>query len=344
MLICEGPGSGVQLAPGGKSQRLPPMSASEITAAVAHLEQGGLVVMPTETVYGLAANAADDEAVARIFAAKQRPAFDPLIVHVADADAAWKRAFDTPVARRLAAAFWPGPLTLVLQRRPGCVSDLVTSGMETVGLRCPDHPLALELLRRSGLGLAAPSANIFGRTSPTTAAHVGEQFAAYGALLMDGGSCRVGLESTVVAVQHEQVVILRPGGISREQLHAVLGHEPELASRDTRAQHLPAPAPGMLASHYAPSKPLRLRAPGQAWPRGSQWGYCAFTGADLPDGATVQEVLSPHGDPIQAASRLFAALRQLDAAPIAQICAELVPDQGLGLAINDRLRRAAGMG
>ena len=296
--------------------------------------------MPTETVYGLAADALDAQAVLRIFAAKGRPRFDPLIVHVAEVEQAWTVAQPSDRARRLAARFWPGPLTLVLPRR-AVIPDVVTSGLETVGVRIPDHPLALALIRASGRPLAAPSANLFGRISPTTAEHVREQFASAVARVLDGGPCRVGVESTVVRPDPSPL-ILRPGGVTREQLEASLAEPVAIAERDARADHLPREAPGLLASHYAPRMPLSLREDGAPWPSDPTVARLAFSQA--PPGAGPSEVLSPTGDLGIAAARLFAALRRLDATTATRMVAELVPETGLGQAINDRLRRAAGLG
>ena len=294
--------------------------------------------MPTETVYGLAANALDARAVLRVFEAKGRPRFDPLIVHCADLAMARTVARFSPRAERLA-ALWPGPLTLVLPRLP-CIPDAVTAGLDTVAVRIPDHPLALALIRAARVPLAAPSANRFGRISPTTAAHVAEQLGDAVACILDGGPCRIGVESTVLRPDPAPVV-LRPGGVTRERLAEVLGEPVVLADRSARVEALPQEAPGLLASHYAPRSPLRLRAPGEAWPTDA--ALLTFTGADLPAGA-VNAVLSPSGDLAEAATNLFARLRELDAAKPRQIVAELVPDAGLGEAVNDRLRRAAGLG
>ncbi|MDA3961585.1 MAG: L-threonylcarbamoyladenylate synthase [Planctomycetota bacterium] len=307
--------------------------------AVAALRRGGLVGMPTETVYGLAALATNADAVLGIFSAKGRPSFDPLIVHVADAAQAWQVAKPDPVAERLAAACWPGPLTMVLPRR-AVVPDAVTSGLETVGVRCPDHPLARALIAAVG-PLAAPSANRFGCLSPTTAAAVREQLGAAVDEVLDGGPCQVGVESTVVRTGPEPV-ILRPGGVTAERLEAILGRAIPVADRATVAAGLPAEAPGMLASHYAPRAPLMLRD--GAWPGDPDQGLLAFRGHDLPTPSGPCEVLSRSGDLHEAARNLFAALRRLDAAGVTRIVAEAVPAQGLGLAINDRLRRAAGLG
>ncbi len=318
------------------------MSPAEICAAAALIRAGQLVGMPTETVYGLAANALDAEAVLRIFSAKGRPTFDPLIVHVADSAQAWTVAKPSARARLLAERLWPGPLTLVLPRL-AIVPDVVTSGLETVGVRCPDHPLALALIRAAGVPLAAPSANSFGRISPTTAAHVREQLGDTVALVLDGGPCRVGIESTVL-LPDPFPVILRPGGVTRERLEEILGEPVAVADRAGRAASLPQQAPGMLPSHYAPVKPLRLRAAGSPWPIDPTIGILSFTGRDLPTSAKQSEILSATGDLAEAAAGLFAALRRLDATAVTSLVAELVPDDGLGLGINDRLRRAAGLG
>ncbi len=310
----------------------------DVTAAADAIRRGELVGMPTETVYGLAANALDARAVLRVFEAKGRPRFDPLIVHCADLAMAKTVAGFSPRAERLA-TLWPGPLTLVLPRLT-CIPDAVTAGLDTVAVRIPDHPVALALIRAAGVPLAAPSANRFGRISPTTAAHVAEQLGDAVACILDGGPCRVGVESTVLRPDPSPVV-LRPGGITRERLAEALGEPVVLADRSARVEALPQEAPGLLASHYAPRSPLRLREPGEAWPLDA--ALLAFTGTDLPSGSTCA-VLSPSGDLAEAAANLFARLRELDAANPRLIVAELVPDNGLGEAVNDRLRRAAGLG
>ena len=310
-----------------------------MVAAVAAIRAGGLVGMPTETVYGLAADALNPTAVLKIFSAKGRPRFDPLIVHIPDPDWAWQISVATPRAMKLAAACWPGPLTLVLKRQ-SMVPDVVTSGLDTVGIRCPDHPLARELLRICGTPLAAPSANVFGRISPTTAEHVREQLGDLVDVILDGGPCRVGIESTVLLTD-PYPLILRPGGLTRERIEEILGEPVAIAGRTERAGHLPRQAPGMLASHYAPRKPLTIRAPMAAWPMDQSVGVLAFRQApDLPH----VDVLSPTGDLTEAAMRLFACLRRLDASPATSLMAELLPEEGLGEGINDRLRRAAGLG
>jgi len=302
------------------------------------IRRGELVGMPTETVYGLAANAFDAQAVLRVFAAKGRPRFDPLIVHCADLAMVRTVAVLSPRAERLA-SLWPGPLTLILPRL-ACIPDAVTSGLESVAVRIPDHPLALALIRAAGVPLAAPSANRFGRISPTTAAHVAEQLGDAVSVILDGGPCRIGVESTVLRPDPHPVV-LRPGGVTREQLSVLLHESVALADREGRSDSLPQEAPGLLASHYAPGAPLSLRPAGSLWPADA--ALLAFTGTDLPQGSTAA-ILSPTGDLGEAAARLFAQLRRLDALAPVRIVAELVPEHGLGEAINDRLRRAAGLG
>lgn len=319
-----------------------PTASPDLAAAAAALRAGRLVGMPTETVYGLAADALDARAVLRVFEAKGRPRFDPLIVHCADLDQARTVAVFSERAERLAAACWPGPLTLVLPRLP-CIPDAVTAGLDTVAVRVPDHPLALALIRAAGRPLAAPSANRFGRISPTTAAHVAEQLGDAVACVLDGGPCRIGVESTVLRPEPHPLV-LRPGGVSRERLAELLGEPVALAGRDERAGALPREAPGMLASHYAPRARLRLLAPGEPWPSAADTALLAFTGIGLPATAAPVRILSPGGDVAEAAQHLFARLRELDALAPRLIVAEPVPDTGLGEAVNDRLRRAAGMG
>lgn len=312
----------------------------DLTAAIQAIQNGELVGMPTETVYGLAADATNDLAVARIFEAKGRPHFDPLIVHVADATQAWTIARPSVRAEKLAATFWPGPLTLILPRTE-LVPDLVTSGMETVGVRCPAHPIARALIEGSTRPLAAPSANLFGRVSPTSAEHVHEQLGDRVALVLDGGPCQVGLESTVLRVEPAPLV-LRPGGVPREALEECLRESVAIANRSERAESLPQEAPGMLASHYAPTVPVVILGEQEAWPSDETVGRLSLTGCLSPGGPT--EVLSANGDLTEAATRLFAALRALDRSGVERIVTKLVPDHGLGLAINDRLRRSAGLG
>jgi len=311
----------------------------DIARAVGILRAGGLVAFPTETVYGLGADASNPDAVARIFAAKGRPADHPLIVHLAAADAldAWA-ATVPPLARRLAEACWPGPLTLVLRRAPH-VPDAVTGGLQTVGLRVPAHPLALELLRAFGGGIAAPSANRFGAVSPTTAAHVREELGDRVDLVLDGGPCDVGVESTIVDLSGEEPAILRPGGLPREQLEAISG-------RPIPVRHGGlVRAPGMLDSHYAPAARVLLVHPDVQAERvavlrgrGLHVGIIAFTtGGPVPGASSVDLGKSEE----EAARELYRALRELDAEGCDAILAWPPEERGLGLAIADRLRRAA---
>jgi L-threonylcarbamoyladenylate synthase len=305
-----------------------------IAEAARILRNGGLVAFPTETVYGLGADARDDAAVARIFAAKDRPRFNPLIVHVRDAAAAAALvAFDAR-ARDVAAAFWPGPLSLVLPRRAeGGLSLLVSAGLDTVAVRVPAHPVAHGLLVAFDGPVAAPSANASGEVSPTTAAHVAASLDGRPDLIIDGGPCAVGLESTVLDLTGARPALLRHGAVTREQLAAALGDVEDA----TRPPEGAAPrSPGQLARHYAPSVPVRLDARDAA----PDEALIAF-GGDVPAGAAETRNLSPSGDLVEAAANLFAALRALDCAPHRAIAVVPIPDEGLGRAINDRLRRAA---
>jgi L-threonylcarbamoyladenylate synthase len=306
-----------------------------IEEAVAVLRRGGLVAFPTETVYGLGADAFQPIAVARVFEVKARPSFDPLIVHLAEAGEL-ERVSPThdPRVAALAARFWPGPLTLVLPRRPE-LPDLVTAGLDTVGVRVPAHPAARRLIAAAGTPLAAPSANPFGYVSPTTAAHVAELLGSAVDLVLDGGPCRVGVESTVLSLEGETPVILRPGGVPREALEEALGVAVEAATRAERPL-----APGQLERHYATRTPLRI-LPGPAGPAPpGRVGLLAWREATAT-GYAATEVLAPDGSAETAAARLFAALRRLDAARLDLILAEPCDEAGLGHAIMDRLRRAS---
>ena len=307
-----------------------------IEAAVALLSAGKLVAMPTETVYGLAADAGNGEAVAGIYAAKGRPRFNPLIAHVSDLAAADRLALFDPVSRRLAEAFWPGPLTLVLPKRAGApLSDLATAGLDTVAIRVPAHPVAERLLAAFARPLAAPSANRSGHVSPTMAAHVAADLSDVVPLILDGGQTRIGVESTIVAVEGDRVVLLRAGGVPREALERISGSA-LLAHRLVDAT---APvAPGLIASHYAPRSAVRLDV--TVLRRGE--ALIAF-GPRLPEGADQAAAiinLSPVGDIVEAAARLFAALRAIDG-KAATIAVAPIPAEGLGEAIRDRLTRAA---
>ncbi|GAB4403948.1 MAG: L-threonylcarbamoyladenylate synthase [Microscillaceae bacterium] len=324
---------------------MPPLSSShstEIQHAAHLLEAGKLVAIPTETVYGLAANALSSSAVAEIFRVKNRPTFDPLIIHLAETQDLEKYVQQVPLlAYSLAQAFWPGPLTLVLPRR-SLVPDLVTAGLPTVGVRVPRHPLTRALLQSLDFPLAAPSANPFGYVSPTTADHVRQQLGAKIDFILDGGPCEVGLESTIIAFEEERPRVLRLGGIALEALQEVVGSVEVQSHSSSQPQ-----APGMLSSHYAPGPPVVLMESrdeialySEKIPP-SQIGFIGFWASTPLLPALHQHILSPSGHLSEAAARLFAALRALDQPDIRLILAEVFPEEGLGRAINDRLRRAA---
>lgn len=309
--------------------------SASIAAAARVLARGGLVAFPTETVYGLGTDATDAEAVARLYSAKGRPSFNPLIAHVADLAAAERIGRFNADALKLARAFWPGALTLVLPKAEDCaVSDLATAGLDTVAVRVPDHPIAQAILKAFGRPVVAPSANISGHVSPTSAAHVMADLDGRIDLVVDGGETRVGVESTIVACL-EAPTLLRPGGIKRADIERVLGH-PLVTESDQGEAPL---APGMLASHYAPHARLRLNAthvePGEA--------MLTFGPDYLPgvDHQTRVLHLSPTGCLIEAAAKLFKHLRSLDQSGVTSIAVMPIPDEGLGEAINDRLSRAA---
>ena len=310
----------------------------QIDEAVRRLREGGLVAFPTETVYGLGADASNAAAVARIFAAKGRPADHPLIVHVASAALArqWARDFP-PLARDLAAAFWPGPLTLVLPRAPG-VLDEVTGGQETVALRVPSHPVAQELLRRFGGGIAAPSANRYGRVSPTLAQHVREELGDRVDMVLDGGACEVGLESTIVGVDGGVITLLRPGRITRTELERVAG---PLASPGAAAPRVP----GSLHSHYAPATPLEL-LDAAAIDRRCTTGedakrFAVLSRRPAPAGCRALAWQEAAADPAGYGHDLYASLRALDARGASRIFVEEVPAGEEWTAARDRLDRAA---
>ena len=295
------------------------------------LRDGRLVAFPTETVYGLGADATSEAAVAAVYEAKGRPRRNPLIVHVADADAAGREAGIDGRAARLARLFWPGPLTLVLRRRAESrLSPLVSAGLDTVALRVPAHPVALALVGAVGRPVAAPSANLSGRLTPTTAGHVSAALGDRCALILDAGPCAVGVESTVIDVSAPgEARLLRPGGVPREAIEAEIG---ALAAPGDGAPR----APGMMESHYATDLPLRLDARAAR----ADEALIAF-GADAPAGAAATLNLSPAGDLDEAAANLFAMLHTLDRPQYAAIAVVPIPDEGRGAAINDRLRRAA---
>ena len=297
-------------------------------AAAAHIRAGRLVAFPTETVYGLGADATDDAAVARVFEAKGRPHFNPLIVHVASLEQAGRLGGFDGRALALARRFWPGPLTLVVPRTADCpVSWLASAGLETLALRWPDHPVAAALIRAAERPLVGPSANRSGHLSPTRPEHVAADLGGRVAAVLDGGPCRVGIESTVIGLASGEALMLRIGALGVSEIEAVIGPvaEPEPASGEGDAR----PSPGMLLRHYAPRSPLRLGASG-ARPGEAMLGFGAVPG---------DANLSPAGDPVEAAANLFAMLRALDGG--GGIAVAPIPDRGIGRAINDRLRRAA---
>ncbi len=330
-----------------------------LRVAAAALRKGRLVAFPTETVYGLGGDAMNPNALAQIFEVKQRPFFDPLIVHIADR-ALLTTLCQTPDARaeKLMDAFWPGPLTLVLQKKAG-VPDLATSGLPTVAIRMPAHPVALKLLKLAGIPVAAPSANPFGRLSPTTAVHVQGHFDSGIEMVLDGGPCNIGVESTILSLASETPVLLRAGGLPREEIEALIG--PISVAGPLPEKPL---APGQLLGHYAPRTWLRLKDPvpgahtlatieaiaaiklQKLKPLSSQSnslriGLLAFKSAAGSDRFAATEILSPTGNLREAAANLFACLHRLDKLGLDWIEAETLPETGLGVAIMDRLRKAA---
>jgi len=306
--------------------RILPYDDKAIAEAARLIAAGRPVAMPTETVYGLAADATNGAAVAAIYAAKGRPSFNPLIVHVLDREAAEAIADMPDAAQKLAQAFWPGPLTIVAPLKPGTpIAALATAGLPTVALRSPAHPAMRDLLRACARPLAAPSANASGTISPTRATHVLRSLGQSIELIVDGGPTALGLESTIVAIDGDRLRILRPGPITADQLAEASGLQVATGTSDAIE------APGQLAQHYAPSKPVRLNA---TEARDGEWliGFGSIAG---------HVSLSPKGDLTEAAARLFELLHQADAGDAPSIAFAPVPDEGLGAAINDRLRRAA---
>ena len=306
--------------------RVAKAESAAIAEAVERLRAGAVVAIPTETVYGLAADASNADAVAQIYRTKGRPDFNPLIVHVPDHAAAERLAQFDDRASKLAVRFWPGPLTLVLPLQPDArVAKAVTAGLPTIALRCPAHPVMQAVLKQSGLALAAPSANRSGGISPTRAEHVARSFGEAMPLVLDAGPCAAGLESTIVAIRENGWQLLRPGPVTAAEIEALLD-EPPLPISDAKIE-----APGQLASHYAPSKPVRLNA---REAQSGEWhiGFGAVAGDDN---------LSPDGDLAEAAARLFDALHKGDASKATSIAVAPIPDEGIGVAINDRLKRAA---
>ena len=313
---------------------------TDIQQASTYLQQGKLVAIPTETVYGLAGNALDVKAVSSIFETKNRPSFDPLILHVASLEQVNPFVSSFPEKLKcLAEAFWPGPLTVLLPRQAS-VPDLVTSGLDRVAVRVPNHPLTLALLAQLDFPLAAPSANPFGYISPTQAAHVEAQLGTQIPYILDGGACAVGLESTIVGMEGEQVVIYRLGGLELPKIESLVGPVTVQAHSTSNPS-----APGQLASHYAPRKPFLVGELNELVPKliqeGKAFGVLSFS-THFPALPSDREfVLSPSQDLQEAAQRLFIGMRLLDESDAAVILAEFVPEIGLGRAINDRLKRAA---
>jgi len=314
--------------------------STDLILAKKLLEKGQLVAIPTETVYGLAGNALDPLAVAAIFETKNRPSFDPLIIHVASIDevATYCSEFPEPL-RKLASAFWPGPLTLLLPKTSQ-IPDLVTSGLDRVAIRVPNHPQTLALLQSLDFPLAAPSANPFGYISPTTPEHVNAQLGEFIPMILDGGTCKVGLESTIVGMEGDDVVIYRLGGLEIDAIESIAGKVKLQDHSSSNPQ-----APGLLESHYAPAKPFVLGDLTKLIPhytsQGKSFGVLSFQNFSKEVALEKQLRLSQNGNLKEAAANLFAAMRSLDGMNIEFILAELVPDHDLGKAINDRLKRAS---
>lgn len=313
----------------GKQKKILPSDDASIDLAIAAIKNGGLIGLPTETVYGLAGNALDDRAILKIYQVKNRPSYNPLIVHVADINMARAVAHIPPDALKLMQAFWPGPLTLVLKRRSDCpLSPLLSAGLNSVALRAPQHPVAHELLKRSKLPLAAPSANISGSISPTTAQHVLDGLADHVDYIIDGGAAEVGVESTIVALLDDNITLLRPGSISQRMIENCLGQSINIKSSN---KNTPITAPGQMESHYAPEHPLHLNVI-EAGTHEFMIGFGAIQG-DIN--------LSPTGDLNEAAHNLFAMLRLADQSTKKAISIAPIPMKNIGIAMNDRLMRAA---
>lgn len=308
-----------------------------IKEAAALIRKGGLVAFPTETVYGLGADALNPLAVVRIFEVKNRPRFDPLIVHIADFSSLEKLCSSVDErARKLMEKFWPGPLTLVLPKTE-VVPDIVTAGFPTVAIRMPAHPVALRLIEEAGTPIAAPSANPFGYLSPTTAEHVREQLGKKVDLILDGGKCSIGVESTVVELTGKEPLVLRPGGLSIEEIEKVIG-QVKISTISPRPR-----SPGQLTHHYSPRTPIRILKDRKFEVKtGKRVGLLAFKSPKKNLPYEVVEILSPRGDLREAAANLFSCLHKLDRAGLDIIFAEPVPEVGLGRAIMDRLYKAAG--
>lgn len=309
-------------------------SEEAIEKAVNILKNGGVVAFPTETVYGLGANGLNSLAVAKIYEIKRRPYFDPIILHISkkeDAKKLWREINER--AEKLIEKFWPGPLTIVLPKTE-IVPYIVTAGLETVAVRMPSHPISIEIIERCGFPIAAPSANIFGRLSPTEAIHVEEQIGDKIEIIIDGGKCPVGIESTVIDLTTEKNIILRPGGISKEEIEKVIG-KVEIYKKENKTL-----SPGQLPFHYSPKTPLKILKNYKEVKEGIRAGLLAFKEPKEKEKFVKIEVLSKNGDLREAASNFFSALHNLDNAGLDIIYAEALPEEGLGLSIMDRLRKA----
>ena len=302
------------------------------------IKQGGVVAFPTETVYGLGGDAFNSLAVARIFEVKNRPYFDPLIIHIADVNEMSRLVLDIPPpAENLIKRFWPGPLTVVLSKRDE-VPDLVTAGLPTVAIRMPKHPISIELIKEAGCPIAAPSANPFGYVSPTTAEHVRDQLKDQVDLILDGGPCEIGLESTILFFSQEKPRLLRPGGLPIEEIESIIGKVEINRIEEDRPE-----SPGRLPRHYAPRTPIVIEGQERNFDtfQNKKVGFLAFRGVDVSSPFQHVEVLSARGDLREAAANLFSAIRRLDALNLDLVLVEAVPEKGLGRAIMDRLRRAS---
>jgi len=311
-------------------------SRVNILKAAEIIKRGGLVSFPTETVYGLGGNALDPKAVARIFEAKARPSFDPLITHIAELEMLDRIAdIKNPKVFDIIERFWPGSLTLIVPKKD-IIPHIVTSGLETMAVRMPDHPTALELIKASTGAVAAPSANPFGYLSPTTAKHVDEPLGDKIEMVLDGGTCRVGVESTVLDMTGDRPIVLRPGGISFEDLQNAID-DVEVFNRSTTSPT----APGQLKMHYSPGKPLHIVDTIDLVQKRKRAGALLFKAGPDSSGFQSVEILSPTGDPVEAAARLFVALHKLDKTDIDMIYAEKIPEEGLGRAVMDRIYKAS---
>ena len=307
-----------------------------IDYAASVIKKGGLVAFPTETVYGLGANALNEYAVAKIFEVKKRPRFDPLIVHIAELE--WLNKLVKKInknAQKLIEKFWPGPLTIVFEKSD-IVPDIVTAGLQTGAIRMPSHPVALELIKKSETPISAPSANLFGYISPTTAEHVEKQLGENVDVILDGGKCPVGVESTVISLAGEIPLLLRPGGLPVEEIEKIIGE----VKKEIKPEKIE--SPGLLKKHYSPRKPLKIFNSIDEIENPETAGVIFFTKPKVEIKAKAIEILSEKGDLVEAASNLFSALHRLDEKEIKIIYAQRVPEKGLGRAIMNRLKKASG--